>query len=407
MKANARFVKALMLFVVVVLLGGGVAFAEKNIQLFEEKSGAEVPAGGAAIVGKSIISPDEVVREMLRNLALKGAKTPNEDFITCVNYLAVRMEVASRKITPKESSVKEYLEKIMKDRGVKEATPALKFEAETAAIGYALLLEEDKEKSSWTAPDSVNAWIRSYIEKSGALKTDVYKLPEGTAAAWRGQPIPGADVARVMWLLNKRYQLQAAMDTLVERKLAVSSEEAAAVKDEDLKAHFDKNREKFNGHMIRVSRIFVRFRPEIADKKEAKDQALTKIKKIETAILDEGGSFVNLAADNSDAASRNNFGDEGWITRNSPGFSKTFIEAAFKLKNVTELSEPVVGDDGVDLIKLDASRELPNTTWENCRERVLESLLKEKHAGDLNKWLDELKTKFAIGRNPGAAFKMN
>jgi len=164
---------------------------------------------------------------------------------------------------------------------------------------------------------------------------------------------------------------------------------------ENLEKYFQQHRRQFDGTELRVAQIFWKLPPESdpAARKAAFEAALGQAQEVRAAILAGRQSFAEAARQHSQAPSRSDGGDIGWIERHRP-MSEPFSQAAFRLK-VGEVSEPVETPLGLHLITV--LEEKPGQrTWQEA-----EAELREAVAVYLFRWLaDRQRPKVRIEENP-------
>jgi peptidyl-prolyl cis-trans isomerase C len=117
----------------------------------------------------------------------------------------------------------------------------------------------------------------------------------------------------------------------------------------------------------------------IDDKKRDEAAALARAKEVR-AELAAGGDFAKLAKKYSDdPTGKDNGGDVGWFPA-SGKMDPAFSEAAFALKNVGDLSEPVHSSFGWHIIRLDGRREARELPFERVRKQIMAEL-KQRYVG--------------------------
>jgi parvulin-like peptidyl-prolyl isomerase len=119
-----------------------------------------------------------------------------------------------------------------------------------------------------------------------------------------------------------------------------------AVTDETLRKYFEKFRSQFDGTQIRVSQILLRL-PADAEEK-ALTEAQAKLQKLKEDIASGNITFAEAAAKHSEAPSKTEGGDTGWITYRGK-LPAAVSDAAFALKD-GEISEPVRSPFGYHLV---------------------------------------------------------
>lgn len=114
-------------------------------------------------------------------------------------------------------------------------------------------------------------------------------------------------------------------------------------------------------------------------KSRSKDEAL-KLAREARAKVAAGADFNKLAREISeDASAKRNFGKLDWFTaaEMDPGFSA----GVASLKNIGDVSEPVLSSFGWHVIKLEGRRPADQKTFEQVREQILGEL-KQKYVNE-------------------------
>ncbi|HWH49252.1 MAG TPA: SurA N-terminal domain-containing protein [Burkholderiales bacterium] len=152
-------------------------------------------------------------------------------------------------------------------------------------------------------------------------------------------------------------------------------EQAAKVSEDELKAHYQANIERYRtAEERRASHILI---PAAAaasaeEKAKAKAQAEDLLKQIKSAP----GKFAELAKQFSkDPGSAEKGGDLGFFARGL--MVKPFDSAVFSLK-VGELAGPVETQYGYHIIRLDAVKAPQSTPFETVRQQILDEIRKPK-----------------------------
>lgn len=124
------------------------------------------------------------------------------------------------------------------------------------------------------------------------------------------------------------------------------------------------------------------------------DEATAKSLK---AKLDAGADFAALAKENSiDPGSKDNGGNLGFIPYDSTEYIAEFMNG-FKGLKEGEVSDPVKSQFGYHLIKATGLKEAAVISFDDIKEKIKESLFKEKQeaviAAKLNEWKNQLNVK--------------
>lgn len=176
----------------------------------------------------------------------------------------------------------------------------------------------------------------------------------------------GADIEEKLQDLRKRLVVESFLKKKVESESKVS--------DEDMKAFYEKNKDKFkSGDQVKASHILVK------TEKEAKD-ILAQIK--------AGGNFEELAKKNSVDSSSAKGGDLGWFGKGSmvPAFEK----AALALKE-GQVSDVVKSDFGFHIIKLTGKRPAGIRPFEEVKDQIKGAIMPSKQQEVFQKIKEELK----------------
>jgi peptidyl-prolyl cis-trans isomerase C len=154
--------------------------------------------------------------------------------------------------------------------------------------------------------------------------------------------------------------------------LAWTSHLRLAVTDESLRKYFDKRRQEFDGTQIRVSQILMKL-PADADEK-ALTEAQSKLQKLKEDIASGSSTFAEAAAKHSEAPSKTEGGNAGWITYRGK-LPAAVSDAAFALKD-GEISEPVRSPFGLHVVTV-TERKPGELSLEDVRAVVFNELSQE------------------------------
>lgn len=158
-----------------------------------------------------------------------------------------------------------------------------------------------------------------------------------------------------------RNQIDMARQSIVIRALAQDFLLKNPVKEEEMKAEYDKFKTTLPGKEYRARHILV----------EKEDEAKAIISK-----LKGGAKFNELAAASKDKGSAAEGGDLGWAPADA--FVKPFSDAMVGLK-VGEITQtPVQSQFGYHVIKLEEVRDAQPPSFDEVKERIAESLQQRK-----------------------------
>lgn len=162
-----------------------------------------------------------------------------------------------------------------------------------------------------------------------------------------------------------------------------------AVKDEDAKAFYDKNPDKFQQpEMVRASHILIAVpddaTPEVAAAKE-------KLAKTTKERITKGEDFAALAKELSDdPGSKVNGGDLDFFPHDA--MVPEFADAAFKLK-VNDVSDPVKTKFGWHIIKVTDKKAARTIPFDEVKDKIVDYLKEGKRRDAVNDLLVDLKEK--------------
>jgi len=172
---------------------------------------------------------------------------------------------------------------------------------------------------------------------------------------------------------------------VVEAWLKKKVEQEAAPTDAEMKAFYEKNKDKFKtGEQIKASHILVK----------SEDQA----KQIEQQ-LKNGASFEDLAKKYSMDAAAQKGGDLGWFSRGS--MLPEFENEAFALKE-GQISPIVKTKFGYHIIKLTGKRPAGQRSFEEVKDQIKQALIPQKQQELFKKLKDDLKKNAKININEDA-----
>jgi peptidyl-prolyl cis-trans isomerase C len=260
-----------------------------------------------------------------------------------------------------------------------------------AAVLATLLIAADCLAQALKAEDEVLAENALVKITRADYETDLLRVP----AQMRGEF--AANPGRLTMFLNtllidKTLARQARdagldRDPGIQRRLALEADRLLAIAmvekiDRDTAAEFDAretdflakaretyalNHEKYKAP-AEVSASHILF-----DTSKRDDAAALALAKEVRARLAAGADFAKVAAEVSDdPTAKENGGSVGWF---APGkMDAAFTKAAFALKNVGDLSEPVKSSFGWHVIRLDGRRAPREVPFERARKQIMADL---------------------------------
>lgn len=180
-----------------------------------------------------------------------------------------------------------------------------------------------------------------------------------------------------------KYMYNLFKDGLLGQAYAMDYVKDLKVTDEEMKAYYNENKERFKDipERIRVRHILV------ADEAKASD-ILKRLK--------EGGDFIELAKEYSICPSAKNGGDLGYFSRGR--MAPLFEEAAFKL-NTGETSDIVKTNFGYHIIKMEDRKKAGSSDFDDVKYEIEQSLIFQKRDKKIRELISTLRSKAKITIN--------
>jgi parvulin-like peptidyl-prolyl isomerase len=179
--------------------------------------------------------------------------------------------------------------------------------------------------------------------------------------------------------LDKKYEFKSRLADLYVREIAEAARNK--ITDADLRQYFEENKEGIEQVSARHILLSTKETKSPKEKAELKE----KLEGYRKELLKEPQHFAEYARKYSQDSSRNSGGELGFFTRAMmvPPFSK----AAFKLKNVNDISDVVETQYGFHLIQLVGDRR----GLEPSKDLIREQLLRKTQRERLDQALETLK----------------
>ncbi len=198
--------------------------------------------------------------------------------------------------------------------------------------------------------------------------------------------VTDTEIAKVIARLQAAYGSKVELDRAIQRlgftpeafKTAIKKDEVlkklykkeieASYSDEELKTYYEKNRYKFKEpEKIRVRLIYVRHDPKDPD---GKQKAKLKIEEAYKK-LQEGALFADVAAAHSNAMSRINGGDMGYLHKGR--LDEAVEEIAFAMK-AGEMSKVIEKDVGYYIVKVEDKKVSNQLSFDIVKESLRKEL---------------------------------
>jgi peptidyl-prolyl cis-trans isomerase C len=159
------------------------------------------------------------------------------------------------------------------------------------------------------------------------------------------------------------------------------------IADDECRKYYGAHPEEFNqAEQVRVSLILV------------KDGATAKKVLADARVkgVDNQGYRTLVAEYSTDAATKERGGDLRYFDRTSKEVPREIIDAAFKLQNVGDNSEPVKTAQGQAILKLTGRRKAVSRTFDETKEQIRARLYRDKRNGTMEDFVKVLREKAKI-----------
>ncbi len=171
-------------------------------------------------------------------------------------------------------------------------------------------------------------------------------------------------------------QVEALQKRLVIQKVMKEIQEAPTVSEEEVRAHYEQNKDLYSTTQVRASHILV--------------STEAKAREILEEVRKDPERFAELAKQHStDPATKDRGGDLGFFGQGR--MVPAFESAAFALKQVGDISDVVQTPFGYHIIKLTGRREGKIRPFEEVKDRIRVQLLSQRRRGHMDEELEKLK----------------
>lgn len=177
--------------------------------------------------------------------------------------------------------------------------------------------------------------------------------------------------------------------------------EQSKLKDEDVKAYFDKHPDKFmNAESFSARHILVSTRPQEDGKARTDEEALARIKEVQAA-LKAGKSFEAAAKEYSDDPGSK---DKGGLYENIAfGRFVPEFDKAVRDQPVGKVGEPVKSMHGYHLIQVEKLTPASAQTFEEAKEAARQQAGADRAEEVMNAYMDEAKAQVQYHEGPAPA----
>ncbi len=198
----------------------------------------------------------------------------------------------------------------------------------------------------------------------------------------------GQDFDQVKKQIKKGLQYEKFMDTQWAGKIDVN--------EADAKRYYEQNKKQSETpEQVKASHILIKTAPSASDEDKAKAKA-----KAEQLLKQAkaGEDFATLAKENSDCPSSSKGGDLGFFKKGQ--MVKAFEDAAFALQP-GQLSDIVQTQFGYHIIKVTGRKEAGTTSFEDAKEKIMQTLKQKKQGEFYKKYINDLEAAADIVYPPG------
>jgi peptidyl-prolyl cis-trans isomerase C len=159
------------------------------------------------------------------------------------------------------------------------------------------------------------------------------------------------------------------------------------ITDAECKKYYDEHSEEFNKpEEVRVSSILV------------KDSATAKKVMADSRIKGvDNQQFRNLVAEYSqDLATKDRGGDLRYFDAKTKDVPKELVDAAFKLQNIGDTSDPIKTQQGVVILKLTGRRKALVRTFDEVKQQIRNKIYREKRQDSMEGFVKNLRDKASV-----------
>ncbi len=237
-----------------------------------------------------------------------------------------------------------------------------------------ILIEEELKKTGRSVTEKeVDAAYESIKKKN--------KMTDKQFQAFLKQQ--GLTVEEYRTALKQRIERMRFFNVVIKSHITIS--------DEDVRAYYEKHKDKFGGEeKVRIAQIFVPVPKDLPPEKRLARQNL--IMKIEGELY-KGKSFSSILAEYKTNPLVHVSEDLGWFKRKD--LMKPISEIAFKLKKGA-VSEIIETKSGFHIIKVLDIQKTKAKKLEEAKAEIQRILYRNESEKRLNKWLEEAKKKASI-----------
>jgi peptidyl-prolyl cis-trans isomerase C len=156
------------------------------------------------------------------------------------------------------------------------------------------------------------------------------------------------------------------------------------ITDAECKSYYDQHPEEYNKpEEVRVSSILVK--DQAAAKKVLGDARIKGV---------DNQQFRNLVAEYSqDLATKDRGGDLRYFDAKTKDVPREIVDAAFKLQNIGDVSEPIRTQPGIVILKLTGRRKALVRTFDEVKQQIRNKLYRDKRQDAMESFVKNLRDK--------------
>jgi len=190
-------------------------------------------------------------------------------------------------------------------------------------------------------------------------------------------------------------------DIIIEKVIKKEVDNKIEVKDEEIKAHYENNIQRYKEmEQVKLRYIVIKFNEGQEAKGEGQEKNKTRNKKEAKAWAEEllarikkGEDFVMIAYNHSEDAYKFKSGDIGYIHKGR--MIPALENVAFSM-NIGEVSEPIETEGGFYIIRVEDKKQERQLSFEEVKDKIKKELEDKKKDERMKKWLTALRAKAKI-----------
>jgi peptidyl-prolyl cis-trans isomerase C len=253
------------------------------------------------------------------------------------------------------------------------------------------------EKREALRKDAIERLVERELEYQEArkqgIKAEKEKTEERVEELKKKFPSEEAFIAALKKnnLTLKRYEERIAKDLVIEKILLAEVESKSRVGDDEVKAFYEKNVERYKEpEMIKIRHIMILADPAKGDeeREKARKRAGEMLKKAKA-----GEDFAALASEYSEDSYKVKGGELGYVARGS--MEPEAEKAAFGLA-IGEVMGPLETEYGFYIIKVEDKRPEHQMSFDEVKEKIKKEMESKRKEERRQEWVSSLRAKAKI-----------